>query len=287
MQYRIGCALWAHDGWVGNFYPSTARAGEYLDLYTERMTAVEGNTTFHHVPSRERVAGWAERMPEHFRICPKLHQSITHRDGRLSDRKQQTAAFLKPMKVFGNHLGPFHLQLPPRYGPRQTEDLQHFLRAWPRHKAPVAVEVRHPAWYHESTVERLDDVLARLGVGRVILDSRPIHQPETTARIQSERDKPNVPLVARRTASFTFVRYIGHPDVERNEQYLDPWANRIARWLEEGTEVYFFVHCPLERKSPIIARRFQALLEERDAEVPPLPWNELTTDEGSDQTRLL
>lgn len=287
MKYRTGCALWAHDGWVGNFYPDGTEASEFLDLYTERMTAVEGNTTFHHVPNRERVVGWATRMPEKFRVCPKVHRSITHEDAPLCDQKKRTAEFLKPMKGFGDNLGPFHLQLPPSYGPENIDDLRRYLDAWPRQKAPVGLEVRHPGWYEPPAANRLSDALADLGVGRVILDSRPIHDADQTARIQSERDKPELPLVTRRTASFAFVRYISHPTVARNDEYLEAWADRVTEWLEDGIEVYFFVHCPLERKSPRLVRRFQGMLQERDADIPPLPWNELSDAEDEGQTSLL
>ena len=47
------------------------------------------------------------------------------------------------------------------------------------------------------------------------------------------------------------------------------------QWLEQGIEVWFFVHCPYEEHSPGIARRFQRLLEARGAPVPPLPWDQL------------
>ena len=284
MTYKTGCALWAHEGWVGNFYPEGASGGEFLDLYVERMTAVEGNTTFHAIPTRERVAGWAARMPSAFRICPKLHRSITH-EGRLCDHKAEAAAFLKPMKAFGENLGPFHLQLPPRYGPERFDDLHHFLRAWPREKAPAAVEVRHRGWYEGPAGERLDEMLDELGVGRVLLDSRPVHEQPLGASVEGAREKPAVPLVTRRTAPFVFVRYIAHPDLAKNEAYLDAWADRVDGWLDAETDVYFFVHSPLERKSPRVARRFQEMLESRGAAVPPLPWNELS--ESEDQPRLL
>ena len=46
-----------------------------------------------------------------------------------------------------------------------------------------------------------------------------------------------------------------------------------AMWLDEGIEVWFFVHCPIEDHSPDNLRFFQQLLEERIAPVPSLPWN--------------
>lgn len=274
MQFRLGCAVWSFDPWVGDFYPPGSTQDEYLELYTERLTAVEGNTTFYAVPSEERVADWASKMPDHFRFCPKLHQDVTH-DGRLADKKSKTADFLKPMKAFGDHLGPFHLQLPPRYGPEQFDDLAGYLRAWPRDKAPVGVEVRHPDWFEPPHEERFYDLLDELGVGRFVLDSRPVHEGPGDPQKHGDRYKPDVPMHPRRTADFIAIRYISHTEVDYNDRYLEDWAERIDDWLRDGTEVYFFVHCPLEEKSPGIARRFQEMLEEAGAPVPTLPWNEL------------
>lgn len=284
MQFRLGCAVWAFDGWVGDFYPPGTDASEYLDLYVERMNVVEGNTTFYAVPGERRVAGWAERMPDRFRFCPKLNRDITH-DGRLSDKKRLAGEFIQPMKAFGRNLGPFHLQLPPSYGPEAFDDLAHFLEAWPRSKAPIAVELRHPAWFEAPHVGRVRALLEELGVARVLLDTRPVHESPDDPQIHSDRQKPELPMHPHRTAELTFVRYISHPSVERNDRYLEAWAERIDAWLADGTTVYFFVHCPQEQYSPGIARRFQSMLEERGADVPVLPWNELPPQ--PEQGRLL
>jgi uncharacterized protein YecE (DUF72 family) len=79
------------------------------------------------------------------------------------------------------------------------------------------------------------------------------------------------------------VRYIGHPTLELNGPLLDDWAKRVANWLNEGTEVYFFCHCPDERRSPALCRAFQHRLE-RLADVPPLPWDAL--DAGMQQASM-
>ena len=102
--------------------------------------------------------------------------------------------------------------------------------------------------------------------------------------MQRARDnKPDVPLHPLRSADFTLVRYIGHPDAALNEPLLDEWAARLAGWLAEGTTVYFFCHCPDERRSPALCRALQARLE-RLATVPPLPWDAL--DSGLQQATL-
>lgn len=267
-------ALWGFEGWVGDFYPPGSKKSEFLELYVERMNAVEGNTFFYGVPTEERVEKWAEKMPSRFRICPKLHRDITHR-GPLVPNKEEAAAFIQPMKAFDENLGAFHLQLPPSYGPDMHGDLERFLEAWPREKAPIAVEVRHTGWFDSPNDERLRATLEDLGVARVLLDTRPIYDFDDDAQAHSDRQKPKVPMDPHRTCDLTFVRYISHPDIPRNDDYLERWAARIDDWLRDETDVYFFVHCPYERFSPTIARRFQALLEDRNAPVPPLPWNEL------------
>jgi len=56
---------------------------------------------------------------------------------------------------------------------------------------------------------------------------------------------------------------------------MDGWVAQIDQWLKQDIQVYFFVHCPVERRSPTNARHFQSLLEAQEIGVPPLPWNNL------------
>jgi uncharacterized protein YecE (DUF72 family) len=75
------------------------------------------------------------------------------------------------------------------------------------------------------------------------------------------------------------VRYIGHPDVPRNNQLLDEWAERIVAWVAEGSQVFFFMHCPVEARSPELCRALQQRLNGQSG-IPPLPWD--TGDSGDD-----
>jgi len=279
---RIGLALWGFDGWVGDFYPAGSRSRDFLELYVDRMTAVEGNTFFYAVPESERIAAWAEVMPEDFRIAPKLPGEISH-DPPLSGNKRLAAEFIRPMKQFGANLGPFHLQLPPSYGPDRFDDLAAFLDAWPRRRGPIAVELRHRGWFRERPAARLRRSLARLGVARVLLDTRPIYEGPGDPSVYAERQKPELPLRAHLTANFTVVRYISHPDRARNRPYLEAWAERLAQWHESGVESYFFVHCPAEVYSPRIARVFHDLLEHRAPGVSALPWKQIDDEDGQER----
>jgi uncharacterized protein YecE (DUF72 family) len=139
----------------------------------------------------------------------------------------------------------------------------------------LAVEVRHPGWFREPAGGRLNTLLARLGLGRVMLDTRPVYDGADDPQETSTRRKPRLPLDPRVTSGVAFVRLITHPERARNRPFLEVWAERVDGWLRDGVQVWFFMHCPVEDRSPGTARLFQSLLEARGAPVPPLAWDEL------------
>ena len=177
------------------------------------------------------------------------------------------------MQGLGDRLGPIFAQLPPPYSPAMLNDLSAFLSAWAQHEIPLAVEVRHPDWFSEPHASALTSLLDRLGIGRVLLDTRPIYEGPDDPQLGTERRKPKLPLQPSVTAPFSFVRFITHPQRESNKLFMEEWGTYVERWLRQGTRIYFFIHCPIEEHSPGTARDFQRLLEQRKIPVPPLPWN--------------
>ena len=277
-NFLMGCAVWAFKDWVGSFYPAGSRATDFLKLYGERLWTVEGNTTFYSVPSPEMVQRWVANTPDGFRFCPKLPKKVTH-EGALMPHLPEALSFLKLMEGLGDRLGPIMAQLPPSYSPALMRDLTDFLTAWPRESAPISVEVRHIDWFKGKPAAALNTCLQRLGVGRVLLDTRPIYAWETEGdadpQLSSNRRKPKVPLQPVVTADYAIVRYISHPKLLRNQDYLAAWVKQVDDWLRQRKQVYFFVHCPREEESPAIAQYFQSQLEAANAPVPPLPWNQI------------
>ncbi len=284
MTFYIGSAVWAHKGWVGNFFPKGTK--DYLREYSRRLTTVEGNTTFYATPSIETVEQWRETTPAYFRFCPKLPRSISHA-GQLMPHLNEAKRFVELMQHLGTRLGPIFLQLPPRYSPKLINDLKKFLDAWSRivgasGRSPMlAVEVRHLDWFSEPYHAELVSILREHNVARVLIDTRPIRDmPEAKidneqvqVRIeQAQERKPNVPLIPELTASFAFVRYIGHPQIELNATLLDEWADRLAGWLKEGADIFAFCHCPDETQSPQICRELQRRVSAR-IKIDPLPWD--------------
>ncbi|MFB8787738.1 MAG: DUF72 domain-containing protein [Potamolinea sp.] len=66
MSFLIGCAVWGHKSWVGELYPKKTKAADFLKLYSQRFTTVEGNTTFYAVPDAETVKHWVSQMQPGF-----------------------------------------------------------------------------------------------------------------------------------------------------------------------------------------------------------------------------
>lgn len=287
--FYLGCAVWAYKDWVGEFYPAGSKSRDFLRLYCDRLTAVEGNTTFYSMPGPETIQRWAELMPQDFRFCPKLPRSFSHK-GLLQPHLETAVNFAETLKPLGDRLGPVFVQLPPSYSPGNLSDLQAFLAAWPRSKFPIALEVRHPDWFQMPHQDQLNQLLRSLEVGRVLLDTRPIYRGIDLTRedpqIASERKKPHVPLQPEVTASFTLVRYISHPRFAANQTYFEEWVPRLKRWLASNTTVYFFAHCPDEAQSPAIAREFYHRLQQAGAALPPLKWDCVASDVTASETQL-
>ncbi|MBW4526268.1 MAG: DUF72 domain-containing protein [Phormidium tanganyikae FI6-MK23] len=270
MSFRLGCAIWAYKQWVGDLFPPKSKSTDFLRLYSRRFTCVEGNTTFYSIPDRTIVDRWKSETPTGFKFCPKLPKTLTH-TGLLAPSLPGALQFLELMQRLDDRLGVLFAQLPPSYSPANFDDLETFLRGWTG--ANLALEVRHAQWFKEPYRTQLNELLKELKIGRVLLDSRPIYDCEDDPQLQSERKKPKVPLQPDITAPFSLVRYISHPTI--NQVYLEEWVKFVDRALQQGTEVYFFVHCPLEERSPQNARDFQHLLEQHSISVPALPWNQI------------
>ncbi len=252
---RIGCAVWVCRDWLGTVYPKGTPERDFLRWYGQRLPTVESNATFYALPAAATLARWRDETPSHFRFWVKVPQAISHR-GEL--RRQGTAVqtLLKRLSALGDRLGGIFLQLPPGYGPERFDDLQALGDVvWP---CPFALEVRHPKWFGPPAGDRLDAWLHRRRMARVILDTRPIYDGEA---VRQHRPKPQQPLYVAATAETVVVRYVSHPDGDRNEPYLAAWAQQLQDWYRQQKQVYFFVHCPREGRSPTNAQRLQTHLQ--------------------------
>jgi uncharacterized protein YecE (DUF72 family) len=208
MPISIGCAVWSYPGWIGEVYPFRTPSKDFLRVYSHHFPAVEGNTTFYAIPDRVTISRWISQTPPEFRFCLKFPRAITH-NGLLEPYILPAQAFITQMQELGDKLGVMFIQLPPNYAPSEgLTDLTVFLTALSRQSVSIALEVRHLDWFKSPHREQLNELLTGLGIGRVILDSRPIYEADKSGEVAIACKKPRVPIDLTLTAPFTLIRYV-------------------------------------------------------------------------------
>ena len=270
-ELRVGCPMWAHRPWVGRFYPTGTRPGTELGLYATWCNAVEGNTTFYGEPSGDTVAKWLDATPSDFRFAFKLPRTITH-EKRLRDVATEVRSFLNRIEPLGTRVGPVQVQLPASFGPDQLDALTAFLRRLPRDWR-WALELRHPGFFDRSSTHRqLDELCNARGIGRVVLDTRPLRAApaESAAAREEWRTKPSLPVVLDAVGRHPIVRVIGEDRSSGTMDGLLAWVPQVVEWLDDGREPFVFVHQPENLDSPGLARAVHAAVMERVDELEPL-----------------
>jgi uncharacterized protein YecE (DUF72 family) len=276
LMLYLGAPMWGLKTWVGTFFPAGSKQRDFLALYSRRLNTVEGNTTFYALPEAATVERWREATPPGFKFCLKFPQIISHRQ-QLQNCEAETREFLDRLARLGDRCGLAYLQLPPTFSAARLPSLVAYLDALPADFRYV-VEPRHADFFDGGSSEtRFDELLRQHGMARCLVDTTPLFSlPKGHSRevAGAQARKPKFPVRHTRTAPFTFVRFVGRPEVLSNRAWLEPWDVRVARWLSAGDDVYFFLHSPDNLRSPEMAQLFHALVSEHQP-LPPLPaWGE-------------
>lgn len=287
-RIHIGMPFWGFEGWQGSLYTADSRPADFLAQYARVFNAVEGNTTFYAEPSVRTVERWAKDTPADFRFAFKLPKEITH-DAMLHDVASDASRFLDRIEPLRDRMGPIMIQLPPAFGARDLARLETFLEGLPR-TFRYAVELRDPELAQEGMPARLaDDLLEQAGVGRVIMDTRPLRDgPSDHPDVLAARHKkPDLPVREEAISEDPIVRIVFHPDASVNDRWLDRWSRILAFWLKDGLEPLVFVHSPSNRESPEFARELIQRLDRLES-VGALPeWPGEAGESASGQLALL
>jgi uncharacterized protein YecE (DUF72 family) len=220
-----GCPVWQDDALARKACPPGTPKAKRLEAYARNFEATELNSTgYGFDPARARA--WAAAVPPGFRFCPKFTRDVSlapDLDAVHGEFARQCADFA----AFDDRLGAVLLQFPDGFGPSRFPQLERLL-AIPRPAFPLAVEVRHPAWFRNAGwTDRLCVLLESHGIAMVITDA------------PGRRDVVHMRL----TAPWAFVRVNGHDGGEADRRRMDDWAGRIGAWLGRGLrEAYFFPH---------------------------------------------
>ena len=206
-------------------------------------------------------------MPDDFRFTAKFPGDISH-SGNLIEQLPAAESFVGLMSPLGERVSPLWLQLPATFTPQRLGELAGFIGGLER---PLAVEVRHQAFFAKGDAERmLNRLLRDRGVERICLDPRALFSCTSTsaAVLHAQSKKPKVPPRPAALTQFPQVRFIGHPELEANDPFLAPWVEKVAGWIEEGRTPYVFLHTSDNRLAAQLALRFHDQLMAR---LPGLP----------------
>ncbi|WP_442967933.1 DUF72 domain-containing protein [Pseudomonas sp. YuFO20] len=284
LPYYLGCPSWSENAWRDYLYPPAAKPADFLNLYAQVFNAVEGNTTFYASPAASTVQRWAEAMPGHFRFTAKFPREISH-GGDLREQLTAAETFTQLLSPLGERVSPLWLQLSKSFTPQRLPELAGFIDGLQR---PLAVEVRHDDFFAKGDSEReLNRLLLDRGVERICLDPRALFSCTSTepSVLHAQSKKPRVPPRPAVFTQFPQVRFIGHPQLEANDLFLEPWVEKIALWIEEGRTPYIFLHTADNVLAAKLAQRFHTRLMLRLPGLPALP--ELYREPATEQLGLL
>ena len=256
--------MWSHNQWQQSFYGSGTKPAERLEKYAQVFHTVEGNTTFYATPTLNTVQNWKAATHDDFKFTFKLPKAITH-EQMLRGCDEQLRDFMKVMEPLHERVGQWTIQLPAAFGPEHLERLKKFCASFPPN-FPLGVEVRHMAFFSKGEEERaLNQWLLESGIDRIIMDSRPVFaaQPTTEAVIDAHQKKPRVPVHAIATAKHPMIRSIGHPDMDDNLRFFEPWLNKLPMWIEQGIQPYLMIHTPDNVLAPELAEKLYKQLQLR------------------------
>ena len=271
LPYFLGCPQWQHPAWNARLPAGSTP----LERYSQVLNCVEGNTTFYATPTQAQCAQWRRQVPDNFRFLLKFPRSISH-DKLLATSGKEVGEFLEIVSPLNDVLGPFLVQLPASFGPQHLDNLWHFIDLLPAHLT-CTVEVRHPAFFEKRDPERaLNRGLRERQCARVCLDSRALFsaKADSASIVDAQRKKPNVPVHLLPVDAAPVIRYIGHPDLESNREYLEPWVERVANWIEQGVRPFVFIHMPDNGDALNLVSLWSALLNKRLPDAPTVNFNE-------------
>ena len=217
VSYRIGVAGWALPKAHRTEFPDD---GSHLERYAARFNAVEINSSFYGPHRPATYARWAASVPNDFRFSVKVPRTVTHHQ-RLAAPEPLLDAFLAEVTCLGSKLGCLLVQLPPSLAYDATTAEAFFTAFRTRYEGPVVLEARHPTWFADEVVARLDVH----HVGQVGADP---------ACVPAAAEPAGWPELA-------YLRLHGSPDVyysAYDATFLDRLAERLRQHATRAREVW-------------------------------------------------
>jgi len=262
MTIYYGMAQWQHPAWVNWLYPASLPTGERIGRYSQVFSTVEVGSTFYTKVDDAQLLRWYESVADDFKFSFKAPQMVTHRllERPWCDVQQDWLDFMRSLQPLQSKLGPTMLQFPVVCDERALDTILALCDMW-NLPTPLSVEVRNLAYFDKDQIESCFlSELSKRHVNRVVMDSRPIFSTPAYCEslVDAQKKKPRVPCHPIATANHPVVRFIGHPDLPRNNVWLDQWAVKLSQWVSAGLTTSVFVHSSDNIAAPTLAAQLDA-----------------------------
>ena len=251
LQFYIGATGWGMKEWLGSVYPVDAKAKDFLYHYSRQFNTIELNTTHYRIPTVETVRKWKNTVPNDFKFCPKIPQSISH-SKNLGIGSGQITTFCNVIAGLEENLGCCFLQLPPYFDITRQSLLEHFLQKFPK-EIPIAIELRHESWFQHSEASNSFPALIKKEQQHTLITD-----------VAGRRDVLHMQL----TSNQAMIRFVGNGLHPTDYQRIEAWVNRFIEWQTLGLRtIYFFPHEPDNILAPEMARFLLELVQEKMKDV--------------------
>ena len=232
MKIFVGTSGYAYKEWKGKFYPEKISPKEMLHFYSERLSAVEINNTFYHMPTEGVLSSWAEQVPGDFVFALKAPQVITHLK-RLRNADEETEYLFRTLSVLGRKLGPVLFQFPKSFRADRPA-LEDFLTLIPGNMS-CAFEFRSPSWLDVKILGLLRE--RRCSLCTADVDENPASEIISTA-----------------PWGYLRLRRSDYSDAD-----LSQWLEKILS--QKWEKVFVFFKHEDEARGPEVAVRFRELAD--------------------------
>jgi uncharacterized protein YecE (DUF72 family) len=205
-------------------FPTEFQDGHRLIYYASKYNSIEINSSFYKMPRGATCQKWSEMVPENFRFTMKLWRGISH-EMEAGYQDTDLEIFLRAINCLGKKKGCLLIQFPASANFQINlllKLLQSLRRMDPDGSWRIAVEFRHPRWYHADLYAILDEYNASLVL----------------------HDMPNsIPVKPNDKPPFIYLRFHGEKGDYRGSYdrgFLQQKAKDIRRWLDGGREVFVY-----------------------------------------------
>ena len=217
-KIRVGIGGWNFEPWRDNFYPKGWPQARELEYASQRLTAIEINSTYYGAQKPATFAKWRDTAPDGFLFSLKAIRFATQRRV-LADGADSIKRFVDSgIAELGDKLGPIVWQLAPTHQ-FNAADLTAFLELLPTQvdglKLRHALDVRHASF-------QCPEYLA-------------LARQYKAATVFTESD--DYPPIAEPTGDFVYTRIMRtHPDepLGCKPEVFPPLAAAARNWAEGG-----------------------------------------------------